>query len=240
MTGWIWRGLRRGIVTTGYPRRSDAMPSGYRGRVRALDAPQDDQRRGAAACPTRAIDPGDSRAVVDRRRCIQCGQCARVAPDAFAMDNAFAIAQIADAAQVRAVRAFRRSIHLRHVDTGSDGSEEQELQAMFNPFYDANRLGIFMTATPRHADVLIVTGPVTHAMKAPLERVYEAMPDPKIVIALGTTACSGGILSGDAIAGPVDRVLPVDVYIPGSPPAPLTILHGILAAMGRVAEDVAP
>ena len=240
MTGWIWRGLRRGIVTTGYPHRSDGMPSGYRGRVKALDASQDDQHRGAAACPTGAIHPGEGRAAVDRRRCIQCGQCARVAPMAFAMENAFAIAQVVDAARVRAVRTFRRSIHLRHVDTGSDGSEEQELQAMFNPFYDANRLGIFMTATPRHADVLIVTGPVTHAMKTPLERAYEAMPDPKIVIALGTTACSGGILSGDAIVGPVDRVLPVDVYIPGSPPAPLTILHGILAALGRVAEDVAP
>jgi len=215
------------------------MPALYRGMVESLSASAEDQARGAAACPTSAIVPGKERAIVVRERCIQCGRCAAAASDAFVLKNEFEIAQIGpdvEATRLRigaASRAFGRSIHLRHIDTGSDGSEEQELQAIFNPFYDANRLGIFLTATPRHADMLVVTGPVTAPMVEPLRRAYEAMPEPKLVVALGTTACSGGIFARPAICGPVDQIVPVDVYIPGSPPSPLTILHGLLLALGR-------
>jgi Ni,Fe-hydrogenase III small subunit/ferredoxin len=237
---WIVRGLRRGILTTSYPRRPDAMPQAYRGEAIGLDATRAEQERGAEACPTRAIEPRDSRARVDRLRCIQCGLCAIAAPAAFAMCETFELAELGDdvaATKERirdAVRALGRSVHLRHVDTGSDGSEEQELTAIFNPFYDAQRLGIFLTAAPRHADVLVVTGPVTRAMAGPLQRAYEAMPFPKLVVALGATACSGGIFRERGIAGPVSRVLPVDVFVPGSPPSPLTILHGLLVALGRL------
>ncbi|MHB8146830.1 MAG: NADH-quinone oxidoreductase subunit B family protein [Vulcanimicrobiaceae bacterium] len=239
MNGWIWKGLRGGIVTTRYPRGSDRMPTAYRGMVDPLVAPVEEQARGAAACPTSAIVVGDQRAAVVRQRCIQCGRCAAAAPGAFALTNDFDISQMgpdpeATGQRIRdAVRALGRSVHLRHIDTGSDGSEEQELQAIFNPFYDANRLGIFLTAAPRHADVLVVTGPVTMPMVDPLRRTYDAMPEPKLVVALGTTACSGGLFARPEIAGPVDRIVPVDVYIPGSPPAPLTILHGLLLALGR-------
>lgn len=236
MMGWTWRGLRGGIVTTRYPSVSDPMPETYRGRVDALDAATEEQQRGADVCPTRAIDPAPGHAVVNRRRCIQCGRCASAAPLAFKMSNAIDIGEVVATQNVRQVKRFPRSIHLRHVDTGSDGSEEQELQAMFNPFYDANRLGIFMTATPRHADILVVTGPVTKPMRAPLERAFEALPEPKLVLALGTTACSGSIVDLDDVAGPVDRVVPVDIYVPGSPPTPLTILHAILCAIGRLPE----
>ncbi len=246
MKSWIYHGLRGGTLTTRYPHRPDAMPPFYRGKITALEAPLEAQERGARVCPARAIAPTQNRAVVDRLRCIQCGLCVERAPEAFALSNAFELAQRApdDAAGTRArlrdaVKALGRSVHLRHVDAGSDGSEEQELAAIFNPFYDAHRLGIFLTASPRHADVLVVTGAVTQPMVLALRRTFDAMPDPKLVVALGTTACSGGMFVGGAIAGPVDRVLPVDVYVPGTPPSPLTILHGLLMAIGRLTESEA-
>jgi Ni,Fe-hydrogenase III small subunit len=137
-------------------------------------------------------------------------------------------------------RPFRRSIHIRHVDTGSDGAVEQEIAALLNPYYDMQRLGFFFTATPRHADVLLVTGPVTTSMEEHLRRTYEAMPDPRIVVAAGTDACSGGIWSGPDVLGGVDKVLPVDVYIPGDPPSPITLLHGLLLATGRALPAPSP
>lgn len=242
MSGWIWHGLRRGILTTTYPKGKDAMPSRYRGAVVSLNADLSAQQRGADVCPTNAITVGNEHARVDRGRCIQCGRCAEVAPEAFLISNAFEIAYYPDKTDegalrsrlARAARVFGRSVHIRHVDAGSDGSEEQELQAIFNPFYDANRLGIFLTATPRHADILVVTGAVTQPMIQPLRAAYDAMPEPRIVVALGSTACSGGLFRKD---GPhqsgVDAVVPVDVYIPGSPPPPLSILHGLLLALQR-------
>lgn len=238
---WIWMGLRRGILTTRYPFRADAMPADYRGRIEALDAPARAQQAGADACLSHAIVAGDRAARVDRTRCFQCGQCTRVAPEAFRANPSFELAMTMDspeaarAALRRRSQTLGRSVHLRHVDAGSDGSEEQEFAAIFNPFYDANRLGIFLTATPRHADILVVTGVVTAAMRDPLQRTFEAIPEPKIVIALGTSACSGGIFADSStVAGPVSSVLPVDVMIPGSPPAPLSILHGIWVALGHM------
>jgi Ni,Fe-hydrogenase III small subunit len=137
-------------------------------------------------------------------------------------------------------RVFRRSVHIRHVDTGSDGAVEQEIAALLSPYYDMQRLGLFFTASPRHADVLLVTGPVTRPMVEPLQLTYEAMPDPRIVVAAGTDACSGGIWTGDEVLGGVDQVLPVDVYIPGDPPTPIALLHGLLLATGRVEPASAP
>jgi Ni,Fe-hydrogenase III small subunit len=133
----------------------------------------------------------------------------------------------------RRAAALGKSIFVRHVDAGSDFSCDQEVHALFNPFYDLNRLGIFLTATPRHADILLVTGAVTFAMMQPLLRTFEAMPEPKLVVAVGTAASSGSIYGNDAVVGPVDRVLPVDVKVPGAPPAPLSIMHGIWVALGR-------
>lgn len=242
MSGWIWRGLRGGILTTKYPRGADTMPEQYRGIVIARDAEPEEQQRGAAICPTDAILPNTSRARIDRLRCVQCGLCTQTAPAAFTMESGFQLASLNNSAidtvqtRIRAVsKTLGRSVHLRHVDAGSDGSEEQELQAIFNPFYDAHRLGIFLTPTPRHADVLVVTGGVTKPMEQPLLRTHAAMPEPKIVVALGTTACSGSVFAqSTALCGPVDSILPVDVYVPGAPPAPLTILHGLLLALGRL------
>ena len=102
-------------------------------------------------------------------------------------------------------RALRRSVHLRHVDAGSDGTEEQEILALLNPVYDIHRLGIFFTASPRHADVLLVTGAGARGMAEPLRRTYDGMPDPKVVIAVGTDAVSGGLLARSYAACGRDR-----------------------------------
>ena len=237
---WIGYGLRGGILTTAYPHGEDAMPAGYRGEIEVADVLPDEFRAASGACLSQAITEGAA-LQVDALRCFQCGECTRVAPEAFAARNHFELARLSAPADEtfrklrERTRAFGRSVHVRHVDAGSDGSEEQELAAIFNPFYDANRLGIFLTATPRHADVLIVAGVVTKAMADPLKRTYDAMPEPKTVVALGTSACSGGIFAeSPQVLGPVSSVLPVDVFVPGAPPSPLTILHGLWVALGHV------
>jgi Ni,Fe-hydrogenase III small subunit/Pyruvate/2-oxoacid:ferredoxin oxidoreductase delta subunit len=127
-----------------------------------------------------------------------------------------------------------RSLHVRQVDAGSCNGCELEIAATTNPFYDLERFGIHFVASPRHADLLLVTGPVTRNMEIALRRTYEAAPDPRIVVAVGACGCSGGQFGEGTYAavGGVDRVLPVDVYIPGCPPRPQAILNGLLIAMG--------
>lgn len=127
-----------------------------------------------------------------------------------------------------------RSLHVRQVDAGSCNACELEIAATTNPFYDLERYGIHFVASPRHADVLLVTGPVTRNMEIALQRTYEATPEPRVVVAVGACGCSGGIFGEGSYAavGGVDKVLPVDVYIPGCPPRPQAILNGLLVAMG--------
>ena len=127
-----------------------------------------------------------------------------------------------------------RSLHVRQVDAGSCNACELEIAATTNALYDLERFGIHLVASPRHADVLLVTGPVTRNMEIALRRTYEAAPDPRVVVAVGACGCSGGIFGEGTYAavGGVDRVVPVDVYIPGCPPRPQAILNGLLVAMG--------
>jgi len=132
-------------------------------------------------------------------------------------------------------RVLGRSLHLRHLDAGSCNACDWELTALLNPVYDVRRLGIDFVASPRHADGVVVTGPVTRNLETAVRRTIEAVPDPRVVIAVGACAASGGIVGeGYASAGGVDRVLPVDVYIPGCPPRPEAIIFGILVAIGRL------
>ena len=134
---------------------------------------------------------------------------------------------------------FAGSLHIRHVDAGSCNACESEIKQLLSPYYDIHRLGLFFTTSPRHADLLLVTGPVTRAMEDPLRQTYEAMPDPRLVVAVGVCACSGGIFGPGALArGGVAEVLPVDVFIPGCPPSPLTLIHGLLLALGRVEQQI--
>jgi Ni,Fe-hydrogenase III small subunit len=128
-----------------------------------------------------------------------------------------------------------RSLHVRQVDAGSCNGCELEIGATTNPVFDLERFGIHFVASPRHADLLLVTGPVTRNMEVALRKTYEAAPDPRIVVAVGACGCSGGLFGEGthASVGGVDRVVPVDVYIPGCPPRPQAILNGLLVAMGR-------
>jgi Ni,Fe-hydrogenase III small subunit/ferredoxin len=254
MLQWIQHGLSQGRVTTRYPRRPERAPAGYHGRIDVLDA----EHASAALerlCPTGAIALDErQRVALDRGRCILCGDCVRGAPERFAFAPRYETAARSRAALIvgehiesdleparsalgEQARMLRRSIHVRHIDCGSDGSEEWEIQALWNPYYDIQRLGFFLTAAPRHADILLVTGGVTAPMRAPLQRTWNVMPDPKALVAVGTDACSGGLAGDDAlVAGGVDQVLAVDVYVPGSPPAPIAIMQGLLLATGQLSR----
>lgn len=128
-------------------------------------------------------------------------------------------------------RSGARSLAIRHVDAGSCNACEHELTATAAPQYDLQRFGLDLVASPRHADVLLVTGPVTVQMAAPLREAYEAMPEPRLVAALGDCALGCGVLGTAAeLAGPLEKVLPVDIRIPGCPPTPRAIAGAILAA----------
>jgi Ni,Fe-hydrogenase III small subunit len=155
-----------------------------------------------------------------------------------------ALAELAQSLERASRRRLGRSLSIREVDAGSCNGCELEIHALNNAFYDLERFGLKFVASPRHADVLLVTGPVTRNMEIAVRRTYEAAPDPRIVVAIGACGCSGGIFGEGTCAavGGVDRVLPVDVYIPGCPPRPQAILNGLLVAMGireaRVAAGV--
>jgi len=127
-----------------------------------------------------------------------------------------------------------QALAIRQVDAGSCNACEMEINALTNPYYNLEGLGIRFVASPRHADMLLVTGPVTRNMETALRRTYEATPEPRLVVALGDCACTGGIFGeGYASCGAVAKVVPVDVAVPGCPPPPLEIMRGILAAVRR-------
>jgi len=143
-----------------------------------------------------------------------------------------AVAELAAGVERAARRRLGRSLAIREVDAGSCTGCELESHALNNAFYDLERIGLRFVASPRHADVLLVTGPVTKNMREALERTYRAMPDPKWVVALGDCAVDGGIFAGSyAVAGGVSKVVPVDLHIRGCPPSPIAILQGLVALM---------
>lgn len=136
--------------------------------------------------------------------------------------------------QADILQAFGRSIAIRHIDAGSCNGCELEIHALNNPFYNIEGLGIHFVASPRHADLLLVTGPVSRHMVIALKRTYEATPDPKFVVAVGDCGCNGGIFGETyATSGPVSNTIPVDVLVPGCPPTPLALLQGILTAIHK-------
>jgi len=148
-----------------------------------------------------------------------------------ATDDA-ALAELAASVERAARRRLGRSLAIRQVDAGSCNGCELEIHALNNAFYDLERFGLRFVASPRHADVLLVTGPVTLNMKQALERTYNATPDPKWVVGVGHCAVDGGIFAGSyAIAGGVGAVVPVDLHIAGCPPTPLQLLQGLLALL---------
>jgi Ni,Fe-hydrogenase III small subunit/ferredoxin len=256
---WIPRGLREGIVTSRYPRRPDGYGNGFRGAVsvhhgRDVD-PEAEEMVGT--CPTGAISIRGEQLALDRGCCILCGRCVALFPQVFQFDSGFehsaimreqlvvpqssenddALEQLRLELALR-VKALRRSVHIRHVDAGSDGAEEWEVAALTNPVYDVQRLGIYFTASPKHADLLLVTGLGSAGMRVPLTRTLEVMPEPKVVVAAGVDAISGGLIgTGYAAGGGIGETVPVDVFVPGSPPSPFGLLHGILLAVGLLSPS---
>ena len=163
------------------------------------------------------------------------GPLTEVAP---AIDDA-ALAELASRVQQTARKRLGRTLAIREVDAGSCNGCELEIHALSNVLYDLERFGLRFVASPRHADVLLVTGPVTHNMREALERTYGAMPDPKWVVAVGDCARDGGMFAGSyACVGPVSAVLPVDLHIPGCPPSPLALLKGLLALLESVSAGM--
>jgi Ni,Fe-hydrogenase III small subunit/ferredoxin len=255
---WVPHGISNGQLTTRWPRRPDDYFDAFPAAVRVTDPAQvtESAREAAAACPTSAIAVAVDGILLDRGRCILCARCAAIAPDSFALrgdaataalsretlvvgrttenDNALRLLRQQLAARVK---QLRRSVHIRHLDAGSDGSDEWEIQALLNPVYDMHRLGIFLTASPRHADILLVTGIGAQGMREPLLRTREGMPDPVVVIAVGADAASGGLVGRGYTGGTgIAPLVGVDVWVPGSPASPFSILHAILLALGRVPD----
>lgn len=132
-------------------------------------------------------------------------------------------------------KVLGRSLHIREVDAGSCNGCEIEIGGLGSPVYDVERFGIHFVASPRHADMLLVTGPVSRNMELALRKTYEAMPAPRLVVAVGACGCSGGIFGQNyASIGGVDKVVPVDVYVPGCPPGPYALMQGIMLAVGKL------
>jgi Ni,Fe-hydrogenase III small subunit len=148
--------------------------------------------------------------------------------------------RITDALQSRILEVLGRALCVRAIDAGSCNGCELEIHALGNPLYNIEGLGIRFVASPRHADLLLVTGPVSRNMEVALRRTYEATPDPKLVVAIGDCGCTGGIF-GESYAswGRVSNVIPVDVAVPGCPPSPQRILSGILTAVSKATPEVA-
>ena len=260
---WTLLGLLQGKQTAPWP-----LADGTDGQRDVLGMPRyqpdrctDECRACAEVCPTRAIrmrgaeeaDGASGRLDVDYGRCVVCQLCTEACPTGAMVpssDWAFGAQRREDlvwraeapalpARDGKGRRAFRRSLHIRHVDAGSCNGCESELQALNNPFYNLHRLGIFFTASPRFADLLLVTGPITAAMLTPLRATYNAMPEPRWVMAVGTCAVSGGIAEGGYASGHgLEGVLPVDVYLPGCPPNPAAITQALLMFLDRAPQRV--
>lgn len=220
-------------------------------------------------CPTAALEASGTESSgclrFDAGACVLCGRCTREFPAAFEVEadprvgvlsrdglrlelhweNGGVPAPVplrtaASSLDREARRLFRHSLHIRHLDAGSCNGCESELQMLGAPYLDLQRLGLFFTPTPRHADVLLVTGVLTSNMRQAVLDTYAAMPSPKLVIAAGACAVScGSFASSPAVEGPLDLMLPVDAYIPGCPPTPQALLHGLLLAVGRAREHLA-
>jgi Ni,Fe-hydrogenase III small subunit/ferredoxin len=257
---WTLLGLMRGKKTAPWP-----LADGDDGQAGLLGMPRyqpdlcaENCQACADACPTHAITvraPHSTKARldVDYGRCVVCQMCTEACPSgamAPSSDWAFGVRQrddlvwqnsltVSKQSDGQARRAFRRSLHVRHVDAGSCNGCESELQALNNPFYNLHRLGIFFTASPRFADLLLVTGPVTYAMLSPLRATHDAMPEPRWVMAVGTCAVSGGVAEGGYSCGHgLEGVLPVDVYLPGCPPNPAAIIQALMMFLDRMPQRV--
>ncbi|HER26446.1 MAG TPA: NADH:ubiquinone oxidoreductase [Rhodospirillales bacterium] len=242
MSRWIIKGLKTGVVTTRYPRHTEDAPGVSPGLPRAMRPGEDAGDTLGYDCPTGALRHVDGRLVVERGRCVHCFRCVRNVAKPAPWEDGFEWTAIRDDGS-RVPGAFQHSIYICVIDAGGCGACINEIKHLNNPYYNIHRLGFFITPTPRKADLLLVVGPVTDHMKVALQKTYDAMPTPKRVMAIGACAISGGVFGSGFVTGAgIADVLPVDVTIPGCPPPPLAILHGLLVLAGRkdAAQALAP
>jgi Ni,Fe-hydrogenase III small subunit/NAD-dependent dihydropyrimidine dehydrogenase PreA subunit len=248
MIGVVLRRFRQGCRTMKLP---PALPERFRGLPEIdFSLCRNACRECAARCPTGAITfPDDVRFALDLGRCLFCGDCAAACPEGairFGGDWRLAArsrdALILDGREYRPAaelekklrRLLGRSLKLRQVSAGGCNACEADCNVLSTVGWDMGRFGIQFVASPRHADGILVTGPVTRNMRLALEKTYEAVPSPKIVIAAGACAVSGGpYIDSEQALGGVGGLLAVDVFVPGCPPHPLTILDGLLRLLGR-------
>jgi len=245
--------VRQGHRTVAYPAaKPPPLPDRFRG-LPVLDESKcpDGCRACAEACPTDAIARDDQGLRLDLGRCIFCIDCVDACPEGairFTQDYRLATTtraalvlrtrqelKLARPLEQKMHRLFGRSLKLRQVSAGGDNSSECDLNVLGTIVWDMGRFGIQFVASPRHADGLVVTGPVTENMRLALVTAYEAVPAPKLVIAVGADAISGGIFRDHPeVRNGVEGLLPVDLFIPGNPPHPLTILDGFLRLLDRL------
>ncbi|HSO67067.1 MAG TPA: NADH-quinone oxidoreductase subunit NuoB [Desulfatirhabdiaceae bacterium] len=235
--------FEQGCRTSTYPKTPVQLPPRYRGRpVINPNASSELARQCAAACPQNAIDAENK--TIDMGRCVFCGTCQRISDGqfvTFTQDFALSVSEkehlitrgtlpdLAHHARQHFKKLFGRSLQLRQVSAAGCNACEADLNVLATPFFDLARFGINFVASPRHADGIVVTGPVSRNMKTALFQTYEATPEPRVVIAVGSCALSGGPFRGSPeITEGLDKLLPVDLYIPGCPPHPMSNLHALL------------
>jgi Ni,Fe-hydrogenase III small subunit/NAD-dependent dihydropyrimidine dehydrogenase PreA subunit len=234
--------INQGYRTSAYPRKEIVLHPSYRGRPEInLNCDTDMARRCSTACPQDAIDP--EKGLIDLGRCVFCGLCERLSEGnfvKFTTDFELGVADsdhlmcdghlpdLAEHSKQHFKKLFGRSLQLREVSAGGCNCCEADTNVLNTPFFDLSRFGIDFVASPRHADGVFVTGPVTRNMKTALMDTYDAVPFPKVVIATGSCALSGGPFRDSREIVPLSDLLPIDLFIPGCPPHPMTILSAML------------